>query len=295
MTGTPDIERLFHSEGMIKDFPGDRDSDEFWIWLNTEGLEKYPELRKYLAPFPKPDLMKLVSGMTSEMEFARSGARIYACLTHVLRKHGHSWGDFSRILDFACGCGRVSRLLLKHAHQCEIVGSDINGEHISWLDNTLGFGKFFKNGSIPPTPFESEHFDLVFCVSLFSHLNEPAQMLWLEEVRRITKKNGTVVLTTHGQRALDVLSVRPDTRSSIGLSELQLSEARDKMISGSFAFVAQEDSYIDKKSYGFTFIPADYVRSVWPRFFTILGIENGAIENWQDAIILRPHDEFNMI
>jgi len=288
LNSKPYIERLFASEGLIDKFPGGSDSNEFWIWLNTEGIERFSEVKDALAPFPHSDLMQIVSGMTSEIEFARSGSKIFRCLTEVLQLYGCSWNNFSRILDFACGCGRVSRLLQKYADQCEIVGSDINQDHISWLNDHLGFGKFYKNGSVPPSPFDSGHFDLVFCISLFSHLNESAHLLWLEELRRITQRDKILVLTTHGQRALEVLNLRPDICSKIGLSELQLNEAREKMSSDSYAFIRQEDSYIDKDSYGFTFIPTAYVRRVWSRYFTVLGVEHGAIENWQDAVVLRP-------
>src|SRR5207249_11300488 len=135
----------------------------------------------------------------------------------ILKEQGYSWENCNRILDFACGCGRVTRLLLKYADRCEIAGSDVNNNHIEWLNGNFPFGKFFVNNFTPPTRFEAKYFDLVFCVSLFSHLNESNQFQWLNELLRITRAGGLIIITTHGQRSLEVLNMRSDIRETIGI------------------------------------------------------------------------------
>ncbi len=39
-----------------------------WAWLNRTGIFDDPTLRKYVSPFPPPDLMENVSGLTSERD-----------------------------------------------------------------------------------------------------------------------------------------------------------------------------------------------------------------------------------
>jgi ubiquinone/menaquinone biosynthesis C-methylase UbiE len=43
------------------------------------------------------------------------------------------------------------------------------------------------NGQNPPLPFPDDHFDLVFSSSVFTHIDEHAQDLWLAELRRVTQ------------------------------------------------------------------------------------------------------------
>src|SRR5436309_7356329 len=130
----PIIEHFCSTEATEQNLFKHEESDEFWIWLNSEGLVRYPSLRKILAPFPPRDQMNMVSGITDEGEFARSGSSIFKALTIILKEQGYSWENCNRILDFACGCGRVTRLLLKYADRCEIAGSDVNHNHIEWLN-----------------------------------------------------------------------------------------------------------------------------------------------------------------
>lgn len=279
---------MYNAEPDAKSRFGDSASEEFWIWLNGDGLKKYPELREMLATFPDKVLMNTVAGLEDEIEFGISGASIYRSLTTIVAEQGHSWKDYSRILDFACGCGRVTRLFLKHYRECEIFGSDINKQHIDWLRKNLPIGTFTQNRSVPPTGYQSSFFNLVYCISLFSHLSEERQLLWLKELARITLNGGLVILTVHGSHAYRVLTDRPDIRQRNGITEQQLSMVRSKMNAGAFAFITQDDSYIDADTYGFTFIPTEYIHRVWSSFFEIVCIKERVIDDWQDAIILRP-------
>ena len=264
------------------------DSEEFWIWLNTDGLQKYPELKNLLSPFPDEELRVIVSGMTDTLDFARSGAKLYSMLTEILKSRGLEWQGIGKVLDFACGCGRVARLLLKHSHRISVFGSDINDKHIGWLNNKLGFGSFVTNQALPPVPFQGASFDLIYCVSLFSHLNEETQLLWLEELARICKKTGLAILTTHGSHAYTVLKQRDDIRERMGISKTQLEQAGEKMRQDGFAFLRQDDSYLDKDSYGFTFISRAYIEKVWTRFYHLVEVKEGAVDDWQDAVVLLP-------
>jgi SAM-dependent methyltransferase len=75
-------------------------------------------------------------------------------------------------------------------------GSDYNPKHIAWCRANLPFGHFEANGLAPPLSFADEQFDLVYALSVFTHLTEPLQHEWMSELRRVIKPGGLVVFTT---------------------------------------------------------------------------------------------------
>jgi SAM-dependent methyltransferase len=51
---------------------------------------------------------------------------------------------------------------------------------------------------LPPLQFEDESFDLVQLASVFTHLPLEHQRRWIEEIRRLLKPKGVLVITLHG-------------------------------------------------------------------------------------------------
>jgi SAM-dependent methyltransferase len=104
----------------------------------------------------------------------------------------------NRILDFGCGCGRVISSLSKLTG-AQIFGTDIDAEAIEWCNKSLSsVGKFSVNDKLPPLPFDDNTFDLVYSISIFTHLPEYMQFAWLGEINRVLKPSGYAILTTHG-------------------------------------------------------------------------------------------------
>jgi SAM-dependent methyltransferase len=109
-----------------------------------------------------------------------------------------SFADFDRLLDFGCGCGRLLRHLGSIADQLEIHGTDIDAEMIDWLRSHMPFGRFEIAPHEPPLPYADHHFDVVIGHSVFSHLDERRQDLWLAELQRITRPDAVLLLTVEG-------------------------------------------------------------------------------------------------
>jgi 2-polyprenyl-3-methyl-5-hydroxy-6-metoxy-1,4-benzoquinol methylase len=105
----------------------------------------------------------------------------------------------SAILDFGCGCGRV----LRHLHsldQTRICGTDYNPHLIEWCRANLPFGHFQVNRLAPPLNYIDAEFDLVYALSVFTHLTETLQFQWMNELSRLVKPGGYLMLSTHGER-----------------------------------------------------------------------------------------------
>ena len=80
-------------------------------------------------------------------------------------------------------------------------GTDVDAEAISWCRTNLGFAEFGVNDPLPPLQYPSGAFDLAYAISVFTHLDEDFQFRWLDELRRVTRPGGIVLLTPHGRRA----------------------------------------------------------------------------------------------
>jgi SAM-dependent methyltransferase len=103
-------------------------------------------------------------------------------------------GRFSKLLDFGCGFGRITRLFLRDAR--EIFGVDVDGECIAFCRDALPDCEFVEIAPEPPLPFQDGTFDGVVAYSVFSHLSEALFHAYLEEFRRLLRAGGTFCFTT---------------------------------------------------------------------------------------------------
>jgi SAM-dependent methyltransferase len=149
-------------------------------------------------PLPPRRLMVRVAGTADADWFVRSGRAAYDAITaHV------PLGELGSVLDFGCGCGRVTRYWSGFAGS--VVGSDLDGPAVEWCRRNLAFARFERNALEPPLVFESESFDLVYALSVFTHLTAELQVAWRDELRRVLRPGGVLLVTTHGRSYLPKL------------------------------------------------------------------------------------------
>ncbi|CAL2061647.1 class I SAM-dependent methyltransferase [Tenacibaculum sp. 190524A05c] len=105
----------------------------------------------------------------------------------------------SKILDWGCGTGRILRHLPTIAGNTnEYFGCDYNPKYVKWCSENLHNIDFKLNQVIPPLSYENDGFDLIYGISIFTHLSLEQHYSWFEELYRILKPNGILFLTTHG-------------------------------------------------------------------------------------------------
>jgi len=150
-------------------------------------------------PIPPAALHVLVSGNArlGVAEYFEVGRLCADTLETLLRRDGSSLGEVNALLDFGCGCARVLRHVRSRT-PARLFGSDVNPAPIAWCRRSLPIGEFSVNGIEPPLAFASGSFDLVYAFSVFTHLPEPLQQPWMDELVRVLRPGGKILITTQG-------------------------------------------------------------------------------------------------
>ena len=156
-------------------------------------------------PMPSALMRFRVSEDLSRREFRRMGEHCASIIEQHALARSAGLANCRRVLDFGCGCGRTLFWLVRRYPCVEFHGVDVDREAIDWCRLHLDSARFVASPITPPLPYPDQHFDLVYCFSVFTHLDEGLQDLWLDELHRIVRRDGILLLTVHGGRAAEVL------------------------------------------------------------------------------------------
>lgn len=254
-------------------------------WLELNRGAPYGDARDELvAPFPPAELMQVVSGLTETRAFALHGVTIFDALQ---KASPYPIESFKKILDFGCGCGRLARIF--KGYSGELIGCDIDSRLVDWVQNNLYPMKAIQTFPNKSLPFLNNQFDFIVSVSIFSHLNEESQHFYLEELARCTQSGGYLMLTIHGERAMQRCLDEPKIFEMISVTDDQLSYAKKRMADNLYSFLVQDTGHLTSEDYkyGITFIPNDYLNKEWGKYFQIIDVVDGAIHDFQSIVICR--------
>ena len=203
--------------------------------------------------------------------FFENGAETVIAFDRILAPTGRLLKSFDSILDFGVGCGRIARPLRSYIGSgAKLYGTDIDIEAIDWCRQNYGEIAVFESNDLwPPLKHPDNSFDLVYGMSVFTHLPEEMQFKWLAELNRILKPDGYLILTTHGEAYYSHLSdqrrAELDTKGFIHFN--------NGLTPGLPDF------------YQTTFHTPDYIRRRWTDHLQVISIEPRGILGRQDAIL----------
>lgn len=222
-------------------------------------------------PVPPEHLRRRVHGADVD-SFRTIGRLVAANLLAAIEESRIRLPRNARVLDFGCGSGRVLSMLRYLLEDGRFHGTDIDVEAISWCQQHLSRAATFSaNAERPPMAQVDEYFDLVYSVSVFTHLPERMHFQWLDELRRITRKGGYLLLSVHG----------PD------LFPAHLHEGRRMLEEKGFLYGGGEGTEGLPQFYKAAYHLEPYIRREWGRRFDILRIIPRAIAGRQDLVVCR--------
>lgn len=175
-----------------------------------------------------------------------------------------------QLLEFASGHGRFTRHLVKAIGADKVTVSDVVPGAVEFGKATFGV-RGFLSASAPEDVQWPQQYDVVFVLSLFSHLPRSTWSRWLKALRNAVAPGGVLVFSTHGTKAAAFDNVTLDEE-------------------GFFFAPSSESNAIDVQEYGTAFTSEAFVLSqideVWGAG-SLLHKSPVHFWNHQDAYVLR--------
>jgi SAM-dependent methyltransferase len=201
--------------------------------------------------------------------YLHTGRMSHDSIQYAVERNGFHMEDFDSILDFGCGCGRVMRFW-KSLKGPKLYGTDYNPQLIDWCQKKLGgFAEFKANHLTPPLDYADEQFDLIYVLSVLTHLPEELELDWMRELTRVLKPGGLLLITVHGESRLHQLDTDEQQRFLSGQLVVKQSESAGSNSCGAYH-------------------PQTYVRNVLAKGLDVVDfIPEGARDADQDIYLLR--------
>lgn len=245
-------------------------------------LSPYQDWYLRLTPGLQADTERRVrtAGTADAILFESLGLTDCLTLRRALQEYfERDYADCEAILDWGCGCARVARFVTELAPG-KLTGIDIDPDNIQWCKENIPQAEFAPIGLHPPTPFAGESFDLVYGISVFTHLSETDQDRWLAELERITKPGAAVLMSVQGEIAF--LRADGDFQRFLALEQTgvhvygrcpDLDDVLPEM---------KETAY-----YKNVFHSRRYLYEHWRRYFEIVDVIDAAFAGYQDLVVMR--------
>jgi SAM-dependent methyltransferase len=87
--------------------------------------------------------------------------------------------DVSSILDIGCGRGDVINVIQSNNARMRLVGMDVSPDALEYVESPSVLA------SLPDAPFPDQSFDLVICLEVLEHIDDPYYARSLEEIQRL--------------------------------------------------------------------------------------------------------------
>lgn len=229
---------------------------------------------------PRRENIIRVAGDVGPDGFLLGGAVWHARLETLIHRYvGTSASSLDRILDWGVGCGRIARHFLERG-QRGLHGADIDAVNVEWLQENLNWQDAIRVDFDPPMPYPDGHFDVVYGHSVFTHLTEDDQFVWLREIHRVLRPQGFAFVTACTEPGI-FLTRQRDIRSNAEF-------IRQFTRKGFFDFEAQ-DVGVDTGREGYYRLVVharEYIIKNWSRYFIVRRIFPCFMEH-QDLIVLQ--------
>ena len=161
--------------------------------LRALGYPKPPLLAPDGLPFPSRIQMVRVAGHADWRKFYQTGRDHAEALMDIAAASGVPFDQARSVLDWGCGCGRVSRHIAGQT-PADLFGRDPDPVTVRWAARNLP-GNYKRSRLVPPLDLSDRAIDIAVGLSIFTHLSTTLQREWLQELARILRPGGLLLLT----------------------------------------------------------------------------------------------------
>ena len=227
-------------------------------------------------PLPPDDLMIAVSNHANHEDFARSRINGPAQMLADLSAAGIDCTKLVDVLDFGCGCGRFLAGWVMRGSPVRLWGCDYNPALVAWCNENIPEVTVKVNRLGEEIPFETGSLDLVYLLSVFTHLTVGEQKRLVGEFRRVLRPGGYAYVTFHGEYYIPELLPKVEAGEEIF--------RRD-------GFLIQHES-LEGQGACWTLHSPSYLSALFDRFVAVKhfrSLDRGPtdIASWQDSMIFQ--------
>lgn len=194
---------------------------------------------------PADDIFRFFAGHPTSVnplrDYLADGWRTLSELMLLLEAVDQPLLKASSFLEFASGHGRFTRHLVKVLGAEKVTAADVVGDAVEFSRATFGV-RGILSSLVPEEVRFPERYDVVFVLSLFSHLPRSTWTRWLASLYGSVAPGGLLVFTTHGDQSA--------ARHRVTLED-----------DGFFFAPSSESSAIEAAQYGTTFTSDAFVRA----------------------------------
>ena len=122
------------------------------------------------------------------------------------------WPTCARCSTSAAGAAARCNGGSAQPHPPELYGTDVDAETVAWVKANLPVHAG-TNAPTPPLAYADGQFDMVYSISVFTHLDERFQDAWLHELKRVLKPGGLALFSVRS--AMDLASLPPPLRAEM--------------------------------------------------------------------------------
>jgi SAM-dependent methyltransferase len=176
------------------------------------------------------------------------------------------------VLDFGCGTGRTLAAFAPETEVAQFVGCDIHAESIAWAQRVMTPPyEFFVCEETPPLMQPDRRFDLVYAMSVFTHITREWAK-WVTELHRVMWPGAHAIISVLGPAmAKQILGRDWDERTGMTIVDMH----KDWSIGGPSVLISEW-----------------WLREHWGRAFDVLRVEPADVNtgNGHDLVLLRRRD-----
>ena len=201
-------------------------------------------------------------------EYLSDGWRTLSELMLLLETVDKPLSKTGSVLEFAAGFGRFTRHLVK-VLPGRVTCTDVMPGSVDFLREQFGVEGFYSSHDPEKVSLPAKY-DLVFVLSMFTHLPTRMWVPWLRALQRMVKPGGLLVFSVHNEQTASEIGVGFDP-------------------AGTHFIASSESPSIDSQTYGTTFTTRKFVEDSVSGVFGTKPLHYQAQGFWngQDGVVVR--------